>query len=74
LIAVVAPISCSPKKSWFIMLTAALIAFSIQTWFRDSTGELLRYFSQLNTTQWGIVSACAVAFGFFCMRSHDVRK
>ncbi|MGB7325083.1 MAG: hypothetical protein WBD31_09435 [Rubripirellula sp.] len=49
-----------------------LIAFSLVTWFFDAWSELVRYFNTMNTMQWGIVSACSVAFGFLCLRGHKV--
>lgn len=45
---------------------------TIQQWFLDNWGELTRYFSSMNTWQWGVVSACAVAFGFLCLRGHKI--
>ena len=52
------------------MKSAFLASLNLRYAFED----LMRYCSDLNTTQWGILSACAVAFGFLCMRSNDVRK
>jgi hypothetical protein len=51
-----------------------LLGLGFRAWFSDALDELLRYFGDMNTTQWGILSACAVAFGFFCMRSQDLRR
>ncbi|WP_153556900.1 hypothetical protein [Roseimaritima sediminicola] len=42
--------------------------------FRYALDDLVRYCNNLNMTQWGILAACAVAFGFLCMRSTDLRK
>ncbi|QEG39799.1 hypothetical protein UC8_17970 [Roseimaritima ulvae] len=54
------------------MITALLVAYNFS--FHYAVDELVRYCSNLNSTQWGILSACAVAFGFLCMKSNDVRK
>ncbi len=50
------------------------LGLGFRDWFSEALDELLRYVGDMNTTQWGILSACAVAFGFFCMRSQDVRR
>ncbi len=54
------------------MNIALLVAYRFS--FHYAFEELVRYCSHLNSTQWGILSACAVAFGFLCMKSNDVRK
>lgn len=50
-----------------------ILAFSLSQWFQDATTELSSYFSTMNTTQWGIVSACAVAFGFLCLKGTGLK-
>ncbi len=55
-------------------MLAELIAFSLVTWFFDAWSELLRAFHSMNTTQWGIVSTCSVAFGFLCLRGHKLSR
>lgn len=56
------------------MLSAMLNAFSLQVWFFDAWGELIRYFNSMNATQWGVVSACAVAFGFLCLKGTALNR
>jgi len=56
----------------FIMAT--IIAFSISQWFSDSLGELVRYFDHLNSTEWAIISASTVVFGFMCLRGDSIRR
>jgi len=52
----------------------SIIAFSISGWFSDSLGELVRYFDHLNSTEWAIISASAVAFGFMCLKGQSLRN
>jgi hypothetical protein len=54
-------------------MTINILAFSLSIWFQDAMGELTRYFTTMNTTQWGIVSACAVGFGFLCLRGTGLK-
>lgn len=51
-----------------------LFAFSFSQWFFDAWGEFTRYFGTMNTWQWGVVSASAVAFGFLCMKGNSIRR
>jgi len=46
---------------------------SLTTWFFESWAELVRYFHDMSVTQWGVVSASAVAFGFLCLRGNGIR-
>lgn len=50
-----------------------ILAFSLTGWFQDAMSELTRYFSTMNVTQWGIVSACSVGFGFLCLRGTGLK-
>jgi len=50
-----------------------MLAFSLTDYFWDSWWELKHYFSHLNRTQWAIMSACVVAFGFLCMRGNVLK-
>ncbi|MEX0824804.1 MAG: hypothetical protein WD119_01485 [Pirellulaceae bacterium] len=50
------------------------LGVGFREWFSDALDDLVLYFGDMNTTQWGILSACAVLFGFFCMRSQDVHR
>lgn len=52
----------------------SIIAFSISGWFSDSLGELVRYLDHLNSTEWAIISASAVAFGFMCLKGQSLRN
>jgi hypothetical protein len=49
-------------------------AFSLSQWFSDAIQELVHYFDHLNTTEWAIISASAVAFGFLCLRGTSLRN
>jgi hypothetical protein len=51
-----------------------ILAFSLSQWFQDAVAELSGYFATMNTTQWGIVSACAVGFGFLCLRGTGLKR
>jgi hypothetical protein len=57
----------------FVMPTAIQMYF-LSSWFFDAWGELVRYFNTMSTTQWGIVSACAVAFGFLCLKGSGLNR
>ena len=57
-----------------IMLTSILSDFSFSTWFFDAWSDLVRYFNTMNTIQWGVMSACAVSFGFLCLRGSGVNR
>ncbi|TWT84472.1 hypothetical protein CA13_59510 [Planctomycetes bacterium CA13] len=56
------------------MFQESLFAFSITEWFRDGIHEIVHGFNHMNVTQWGILSACAVAFGFLCLKGHAIRR
>ena len=58
----------------FIMLSTMFARFSFSTWFFDAWSEMVRYFNTMNTMQWGVLSACAVAFGFLCLRGSGVNR
>ena len=49
-------------------------AFSLSQWFSDALHELVYYFDHLNTTEWAIISASAVIFGFLCLRGTSLRN
>lgn len=57
-----------------MMADAFLVAFSVSDWFSSAMYELVYYFNHMNTMQWGIVSACAVAFGFLCLKGTGVNR
>jgi len=48
--------------------------FSIRVWFWDAWGEAVRYFSGMDTTHYGILAACAVAFGFLCLKGPGIHR
>jgi hypothetical protein len=56
------------------MFAAPFAGFSFSTWFFDSWADLVQYFHTMNTIQWGILSACAVAFGFLCLKGSGVNR
>ncbi len=58
----------------FVMQFELLARFSVTDWFFSAWGELVRYFNSMDTTQWGVVSACAVAFGFLCLKGTALNR
>ena len=56
------------------MLDVILANFSLSTWFFDAWAELVRYFNTMNTTQWGVLSASVVAFGFLCLKGTGINR
>ena len=56
------------------MLNAVFARFSFSSWFFEAWAELVRYFNAMNTIQWGVVAACAVAFGFLCLRGTGINR
>ena len=46
---------------------------SLTTWFFDSWAEVVVYFHSMSVTQWGVISASAVAFGFLCLRGNGLQ-
>ena len=51
-----------------------LFAFSLGVWFNDALNELTRYFGTMSVHQMGIMSACACAFGFLCLKGPGIIK
>ncbi len=47
--------------------------FSLQMWLSDALYELKLYFRHLTSTQWAMVCAASVVFGFLCLRGFTVR-
>ena len=41
---------------------------------RSASMELMSVFNQMNTLQWGIVSTCAVVFGFLCLKGTGANR
>ena len=56
------------------MFTSIVADFSFTLWFFDAWSDLVRYFGTMNTYQWGIVSACAVTFGFLCLKGSGINR
>ncbi|WP_197231066.1 hypothetical protein [Novipirellula artificiosorum] len=56
------------------MISDFLLAFSISDWSSEALNELVRYFNRMSVTQWGIMSACAVTFGFLCLRGTAIKR
>ncbi|SMP58840.1 hypothetical protein SAMN06265222_106131 [Neorhodopirellula lusitana] len=50
-----------------------LFAFSLTDWLWDSWYELRHYTTHLNKTQWGIMAASSVLFGFVCLKGNPIR-
>ena len=57
----------------FAMIETVLAAFSLTSWFWAAWYELCSYIDHMTTTQWGIVAASTVAFGFMCLRGHSIK-
>jgi len=55
------------------MIDDLLLAFSITDWYHDGVHELIYGFKHMGVTQWGIASACAVAFSFLCLKGHSIK-
>jgi hypothetical protein len=53
---------------------SSLFDFSFSNWFSEARYDLMRYFDTLNSTEWGIISATAVAFGFICLKGDSIRR
>jgi hypothetical protein len=51
-----------------------LFLASVGSWVRSISSELMTIFNQMNTLQWGIVSASAVAFGFLCLKGTGANR
>ncbi len=51
-----------------------LLLAAMSTWINDARNEMSQYISQMNTTHWGIVAGCAVAFGFLCLKGSGVNR
>lgn len=56
------------------MLTAILASFSLTGWFFTLWSTLVDCFDDMNSIQWGVVSACAVAFGFLCLKGSNANR
>ncbi len=50
-----------------------LLAFSIRQWFWNACSELVTFFEQMSTTQYGILATATVVFGFLCLRGYQLR-
>ncbi len=55
------------------MQLATLLA-SVATWISSISSEIYGLFNQMNTIQWGIVSTCAVIFGFLCLKGSGANR
>lgn len=51
----------------------ALLSMTLRSWFFEAVNELTNYFEQMNTTQYGILAAATVGFGFLCLRGYQIR-
>ena len=56
------------------MLAALFTRFSLSGWFFEAWTEMVHYFNAMNTIQWGVVSACAVTFGFMCLKGTGIHR
>ncbi|TWU40265.1 hypothetical protein Q31b_36110 [Novipirellula aureliae] len=55
------------------MIYDLLLAFSMSEWYHDGVQELIYGFKHMGMTQWGIASACAVAFSFLCLKGNMIK-
>ena len=55
------------------MLLAFYHEYSLKRWFGDASAELWHYFITMTPTHWMIISACAVFFGFLCLRGTGIK-
>lgn len=68
--------SAGPSLPFFrsiSMTKLTFLAFSLSTWFSGAWLELCQYFNNMSTTQWGVIAAASVAFGFLCLRGNSLR-
>jgi hypothetical protein len=61
-------------KPLFTMLTPLLLGSFLTDWIYQAQSEFTRGFNSMSVTQWGIVSAVAVIFGFLCLKGNAVRE
>ena len=57
-----------------MMQSAIVTAFSITGWASEAWNELVRFYWSMNVTQYGVVAACAVAFGFICLKGTGINR
>lgn len=55
-------------------MTMLVLSFSIRSWLMQVSHELTNYFEHLSTTQYAILAAATVAFGFLCLKGHAIRR
>ncbi|MEM9587385.1 MAG: hypothetical protein AAGA03_08885 [Planctomycetota bacterium] len=56
------------------MNSALLYAWSFSGWFWAAWRELCRYIDRMGTTEWAVMAAAAVAFGFLCLKGHSLKQ
>ena len=54
-------------------MNPTLLAASISRWFWQSWAELTHYFDDFSVTQWAVIAASTVAFGFLCLRGNALK-
>jgi hypothetical protein len=50
-----------------------LQGFSLSDWWTGVSAEFVRFFNNMDETQWMVISACAVLFGFLCLRGTMIK-
>jgi hypothetical protein len=50
-----------------------LLGFSFSQWWYEVSTEFMKYFNNMNETQWMVISGCAVLFGFLCLRGTMIK-
>jgi hypothetical protein len=65
--------SDTSQSTGIAMLLAFYHEYSLKQWFGDASAELWHYFITMTPTHWMIISACAVFFGFLCLRGTGIK-
>ncbi len=55
------------------MNSPLLLGFSFSQWWYEVSSEFMKFFNNMNETQWMVISACAVLFGFLCLRGTMIK-
>lgn len=52
----------------------SLQGFSLSHWWYGVSSEFVRFFNTMDETHWMVISACAVVFGFLCLRGTMIKS
>ena len=61
-------------ESGLTMIDLLLANISLSTWFFEAWAELVEHFHKMNATQWGVLSASTVIFGFLCLKGTGINR